>query len=196
VQRRIPGRLRGDKMSAEYFNITGVFDRDEKNAITEYANVRTNSNLSKMVRTIVQEWIISQELIDKSPEIEQSTMRIRRKRRKELFEQYEIDYVSLQQDYDKAFEESLKRSAEKHNWPYPPDIDQTELWQYIPELKKTFEAVVWCTNGSDETSLRDVYRYRNISRNEAINQLKQLETYGIVQLLETVKNRSCSVKIL
>lgn len=178
------------------YGFTSKVDLATHQAIGEYANKFSNGSISAAVRELIK---IGLEEADSQGQTN-STLRLAfMQREKQRIASYQIQladgYISLQQNFDPDFEQALKDFAADKGLKYPPDVDQLNLWDIDPKLRRTLDAVKDCCNGSGQTTLREVERRTNSGRGEVLSHLAKLRECKQVKYSDTKEYSSCVIEL-
>ncbi len=102
----------------------------------------------------------------------------------------------MQEDYDKDYENSLIEFAKDSVLSYPPNVEDMTIIDTDMTLHRTLFAVKRSCDGSGYTSLRDVYRRANDTKEAIIGHLEELRRLGYVDFDDPAFNSSCQVTLL
>lgn len=178
------------------YGISTKLDLYTHQDVMEYANCFTGASLSEAVRELIAMGLkAASTKPGGSPTFKLAQMRRERAWSEEYRRWLSENYIILQQDYSAEFEQVLKDFAKEKNLQYPPDVTQFSLWDVDKDLSKTLNAVKTCCNGSSETSLREVMRVTNYSREEVLSHLDRLRDFGQVQFDDPLPNAHCTIKL-
>lgn len=183
--------------SSYRYGLSAKFTLDQHTAIIEYANQHTNGNYSNALRRLVVLGLDANKDKKLSAGEKLAIADMKRNQKRRNLTRLQQGYISLQQDYDKEYEEALKQFAEDNDLgTWPPDVSQLTIVDVDKILNRTLHAVKQSCDDNGHTSLRDIYRRTNDTKEFTLRQLEELRRLGYVDFEDPAFNNSCQVTLL